>query len=244
VAAPGTNVVSAEAADSYLATTYATRHVVGSGVNAYMRLSGTSMAAGVVSGAAALMLDQHGSLKPAEAKGLLQLTSSFMSKDGLAGAGAGEMNLIAATRLVDELSKYESHDGITRFTRDSRALLAIVARNDGTTSFLRAARAIATKVLLRDQEATTDRDLDAKSMIWGVSIIWGSLVSGESIIWGSASSGDSIIWGSAASGDAIIWANAASGDSIIWGNAANGDAIIWGSAASGDSIIWGSALTD
>ena len=54
VVAPGTRVVSAEAADSYLARTYATRHLVGSGANAYMQLSGTSMAAGVVSGGIAL----------------------------------------------------------------------------------------------------------------------------------------------------------------------------------------------
>jgi len=47
VVAPGTRVVSAEAADSYLARTYAVRHVAGTGANAYIQLSGTSMAAGV-----------------------------------------------------------------------------------------------------------------------------------------------------------------------------------------------------
>ena len=54
--APGSRIVSAEAAESYLARTYAKRHVAGGGANAYMQLSGTSMAAGVVSGAAALLL--------------------------------------------------------------------------------------------------------------------------------------------------------------------------------------------
>src|SRR5205823_13171395 len=49
LAAPGSHIVSAEAADSYLAKTYASRHVTGSGPNAYLQLSGTSMAAGVVS---------------------------------------------------------------------------------------------------------------------------------------------------------------------------------------------------
>src|SRR5262249_19946781 len=63
LAAPGSHVVSAEASDAYLAKTYPARHVAGSGVNAYMQLSGTSMAAGVVSGAAALLMEQRAQLK-------------------------------------------------------------------------------------------------------------------------------------------------------------------------------------
>ena len=41
LAAPGVHVVSTEAADSYLARTYADRHVAGSGSNGYLSLSGT-----------------------------------------------------------------------------------------------------------------------------------------------------------------------------------------------------------
>src|SRR5205823_6479309 len=48
--APGSHIVSAEAAGSLLATKYTDHHVTGNGPNAYMQLSGTSMATGVVSG--------------------------------------------------------------------------------------------------------------------------------------------------------------------------------------------------
>ena len=58
-----------------------------------MQLSGTSMAAGFVSGAAALVLDARGGLTPRETKVALQLTSTFMPSAGLVGAGAGMINV-------------------------------------------------------------------------------------------------------------------------------------------------------
>ena len=62
----------------------------GSGANAYMQLSGTSMAAGVVSGAVALLLEHRPHIKPADAKAILQVTSSFLPNAGVVGAGAGK----------------------------------------------------------------------------------------------------------------------------------------------------------
>ncbi|MBZ5560517.1 MAG: S8 family serine peptidase, partial [Acidobacteriia bacterium] len=65
VAAPGSHIASAEAQDSYLSKTYPQRHVTGTGSNAIIQLSGTSMAAAVVSGAAALLIDERQNLRPA-----------------------------------------------------------------------------------------------------------------------------------------------------------------------------------
>src|SRR4030095_4507784 len=85
VAAPGSHIVSAEAPEGYLSKSYSERHVAGAGTGAYMQLSGTSMSAGVVSGAVALLLEQRPNLKPADAKAVLPLTSSLMPSAGLAG---------------------------------------------------------------------------------------------------------------------------------------------------------------
>ena len=100
--APGSHIVSAEAQGSYLATTYSQRHVAGAGANAYLQLSGTSMATGVVSGAVALLLEQKGKLTPGATKAVLQMTSSFMPKEGLMAGGAGSLNVLAAAEFVTD----------------------------------------------------------------------------------------------------------------------------------------------
>src|SRR5580700_1297240 len=98
--APGSHVVSAEAAGSYLARTYPQRHVAGTGANGYIQLSGTSMAAGVVSGVVAMLLEENPRLTPRDAKAVLQVTSSLMPREGLLASGAGSLNVIAAAELV------------------------------------------------------------------------------------------------------------------------------------------------
>ena len=70
----------------------------GSGAGAYMQLSGTSMAAGVVSGAVAVLLEERPALAPRDTKVALQVTSSFMPSFGLIGAGAGSLNVVAAVQ--------------------------------------------------------------------------------------------------------------------------------------------------
>jgi serine protease AprX len=219
VSAPGSHISSAEAQDSYLSKTYPERHVAGSGTNGYMQLSGTSMAAGVVSGAVAILLDGRPSLNPENTRGLLGSTSSFMAVEGVLGAGAGEINVSAASLLASAPAKY-----------DAREITTVIAGESQFVSVL----------LLRDRRG-------AQSIIWGVSndgdsIIWGTSVKGQAIIWGATGDGDSIIWGTSVKGQAIIWGAASDGDSIIWGTSVKGQAIIWGAADDGDSIIWGTSL--
>jgi serine protease AprX len=66
----------------------------------YMRLSGTSFAAPVVSGAAAQVLARHPDWTPDMVKGALMATARFVPEEGLTGAaGVGEVNAYrAATR--------------------------------------------------------------------------------------------------------------------------------------------------
>src|SRR5262249_55429277 len=99
VIAPGSRVVSAEAADSILSRTRAQWHVSGHGEDGFIELSGTSMAAAVVSGTAALLLEQREETTPYELKRTIELTSSFIAGADLMGIGSGSVNAAAASVL-------------------------------------------------------------------------------------------------------------------------------------------------
>ena len=102
VVAPGTRIVSLEASNSYLSTTYPQWHIAGSGTNGYMKLSGSSMATGVVAGGAALLIQANPALSPAKVKAAIQAGSSFVEEGGLVGAGTGSVNFSASLKIVKQ----------------------------------------------------------------------------------------------------------------------------------------------
>jgi serine protease AprX len=234
VVAPGTRVVSAEAADSYLARTYATRHVAGTGANAYMQLSGTSMAAGVVSGSVALLLEAKPSLTPSSTKAVFQLTSTFLPSAGLVGAGAGAINALGAVQLAETAQIRKTGIAGEEIAAGGMVTGSIQPLTE-TTRFAswRASsgiRNISVRRLLRADSGD--------QFLWGTQILWGTSV-GDQILWGTAV-GDQILWGTAV-GDQILWGTA-TGDQILWGTA-TGDQILWGTSI-GDQILWGTSTGD
>lgn len=100
LAAPGNKIISLEANGSYLVRNYPYLHKAGSGINSYMQLSGTSMAAPMVSGAAALLLSGNAKLIPAQIKLALQTGATYMPDAGLMGAGAGNANFWASRQFA------------------------------------------------------------------------------------------------------------------------------------------------
>ena len=81
--APGSKIVSTAAAGATLMQQYPDRLIDGPGARDYFAMSGTSMAAAVVSGAAALLLDGEPSLTPLQVKLSLQASADFMPAAGL-----------------------------------------------------------------------------------------------------------------------------------------------------------------
>jgi serine protease AprX len=101
VVAPGTRIVSLEANQSYLSTTYPQWHVAGSGTNSYMKLSGSSMATGVVAGGVALLLQAQPGLTPTQVKTAVQMGATFVKDGGLVGGGMGSVNFAASLKIAN-----------------------------------------------------------------------------------------------------------------------------------------------
>jgi serine protease AprX len=100
IAAPGRKIVSLYTPGSTFAKKYPQYLVSGNGQNGLFRLSGTSMATGVVTGAAALVLEANPSLNPLQVRIALQMGATFLPDAGLVGAGAGELNAAASVQLA------------------------------------------------------------------------------------------------------------------------------------------------
>jgi uncharacterized protein YjbI with pentapeptide repeats len=90
--APGEKVVSLRAAGSYLDTTYPAARVG----ERFFRGSGTSQAAAVVSGAAALLIQQRPTIKPDQVKALLTGTAAPIASATAAQQGSGLVDLAKA----------------------------------------------------------------------------------------------------------------------------------------------------
>lgn len=219
-------------------------YMVGGGTTAsttYFTLSGTSMAAGVVSGAVADLLQAHSSLTPDQVKARLMKTASktfpqtsvtydattgqtFNSEYDLFTVGAGYLDLNAALASSDLASgtamspkaSYDANTGNVYLTSDRSAVW-------GTSSAWSGGAVYGPTQFIGSGAAWSSANavMGSASGIWGSSIIWGgarnaaaSAIWSDSIIWGgSTDCASSIIWGGSADcSTSIIW-----GGSILWG---------------------------
>ena len=94
--APGRSIGSLRDPGSYVDVNYPTG-LVADGTNRFFKGSGTSQAAAVVSGAAALLLQQRPTLTPDQVKKLLTSTAQPLTGADTIAQGAGELNIKAAS---------------------------------------------------------------------------------------------------------------------------------------------------
>jgi serine protease AprX len=228
LAAPGNKIVSLEASGSVLATNYNWLHVAGSTGNAYMQLSGTSMSAGMVSGAAALLLQGNPGLSPAQVKLALQTGSTYMPDAGLMGAGAGSANFWASRQITST--------GLTSLL--PRILIGGLLAPPSGAAFWDAGT-LSTRLyngtglhLLSALEAPLVW-LDPSRLAFGNLNLVGLLNPLASI------APNPLLWGQVAG-----WT---SGNQILWGDTItdpNGQQILWGDSNTTDDtqILWGDSV--
>lgn len=222
IVAPGNKIVSLEASGSNLVKNNPFLHVAGKTTNAYMRLNGTSMAAAMVSGGAALLMDADPGITPDELKIALQTGSTFMRDGGLMGGGAGSVNFWSSRQMLT--------NGLTSLI--NTLVGGVVSPSSGVVFW--DAGTMSNRVYTR----TGIRLWSLFDLTWLAS---GYLKWGDLNLIGSSNSlaytrSNEILWGDSAS-----WT---SDHEILWGDTIHtpqGQEILWGDSSinDADEILWG-----
>src|SRR5438552_2481273 len=168
----------------------------------YMRLSGTSMATPVVSGAAVLLLEQNPNLTPDQVKARLMKTAS---KTFPASSSATD----PATGII-----YTDYYDIFTIGAGYLDVGAALSSND-----LADASAVSPAAVF-DPSTHSVYLVTGQGVVWGdsspwaTSLVWGTnvFVDGTSVVWGN-----SVCWGSSTSdGFSVVW-----GTGVVWGSGTN-----------------------
>src|SRR6266571_1869422 len=168
----------------------------------YMRLSGTSMATPVVSGAAVLLFQQNPNLTPDQVKARLMKTAS--------------KNFPAYSAVTDQTTGITYSDYYDIFTIGAGYLdiAAALSSND-----LADASAVSPAAVF-DPSTQSVYLVSGQGVVWGdsspwaTSLVWGTnvFVNGTAVLWGS-----SVCWGTSSNaGFSVVW-----GSGVVWGDTSN-----------------------
>jgi serine protease AprX len=251
--APGTGVVSLADPSSAMYYSKAAYLVTGSlfsGVKPYLSLTGTSMAAPVVAGTVALMMQANPSLTPNMVKAILQYTAQVYPGYNVLTQGAGFVNTHGAVQLA-------------RFYKTATASSQLAIPRTWSKQVVWGNRRIKGGVIRPNANAFqlgttwgafTDRDGD--NIVWGTllgnsdNLVWGTaaLLSADNLVWGTVldSNGDNLVWGTMGDGDNLVWGTLSGSDNIVWGTDCGGkdcDNLVWGTAITAQNLVWGTTLS-
>ncbi len=120
--APGRKMVSLLSPGATIPSLYPDRLVTALGALApqYLRLSGTSMAAPVVSGVVALMAERNSTLKPSQVKNRLKKSTKTLAFGEAQDKGRGLINALAAVSSIDPEKEYSDGRVTDSFAKDMR----------------------------------------------------------------------------------------------------------------------------
>jgi serine protease AprX len=214
--APGTGIVSLSDPLSEFYGTKSAFLLNGSRATAYkpyLSLSGTSMAAPVVAGTAALMLQANPALTPNLVKAILQYTAQTYDYDALT-QGAGFLNAYGAVQLSRYFARAQPGDPYPMSPQWSGEI------HWGNLS-------ISGGVLKPNGNA------------WALNIVWGTVNDTENIVWGTGCSDscENIVWGTMDELENIVWGTFDDVENIVWGTQ-DLENIVWGTQDV-ENIVWG-----
>ena len=224
----------------------------------YLSLTGTSMAAPVVTGAVALMLQANPSLTPNLVKAILQYTAENRRGYDALTQGAGFLNARGAVQLARRLGGDSSAPATAQDPTRWNRHINWGNHRIGGGMLQPGANAWRTDVLWGASSTS-----DGENVIWGTECSGAAcdtiglepkLVAGTagSTVWGAFcadSACRNFRWGASANEDNIVWGTACSGrdcPATVWGSSCDGpdgcaDNIVWGTSTDEDNIVWGTA---
>jgi len=254
--APGVGTISLAAPSSTLYLTEPQYLVPGSVSTAqlpYLTLTGTSMAAPVVAGTIALMMQANPALTPNLAKAILEYTAQpYAGYNGLT-EGTGFLNTLGAVRLAQFF--VTAVPGVPIPTQTLWGKKVLWGNHLLGGGFINpAANAFAVGTLWG--AARVDY---GENIAWGLLCgspgcdnlswpgntppghVWGVSNTGDNIVWGAADESDNIVWGTDCGGAEcdVVWGSVDTVDNKIWGTADETDNIVWGTTDDVDNIVWG-----
>ncbi|HEY6362399.1 MAG TPA: S8 family peptidase, partial [Vicinamibacterales bacterium] len=191
----------------------------------YMSLSGTSMAAPVVSGTIALMLEANPKLTPNAVKALLHYSAERRPGEHALAQGAGLLNARGAIRMARFFAEPARVGPVPWDTLAGEDVLW------------------GRQILWGNVRVGGGIPLPG-SNAWKLGVTWGAgkAPDGEPITWG-VNTGDNIVWSTYV--DNIVWSTSAD-DNIVWStrdhslewSTADADNIVW-STAHMENVVWG-----
>ena len=212
--APGVGIESTTDPFSTLSQLNPTSQVAGNDPSLwykpYLSLSGTSVAAPVVTGTVALMLQANPQLTPNAVKAILQYTAQVREGYDFLTQGAGLLNTRGAIRMA----RFFAHPS---------------SSGPGAMEDVLAGEPVAwSRHLLWGNYQVKGGILLPGSNAWALGQRWGGLSTpeGQPVVWG-AQNLDNIVW---ATDDNIVWAT--DDDNIVWATVEN---IVW---ATDENIVW------
>ena len=206
--APGQSLIADAAIGSTLYAALPNAQISGNGgIARYMRLNGTSMAAAVTSGVAALVIEASRNAygvtpTPAAVKSILMYTALPLGGVDALTQGHGALNASGAVALTIAAGAA----GWPAAGFDGLVTPPTTTIGGETWRWSQAAESSDTVVWGTADGATLP--------VWAQTVVWGTVsFDGDTVVWGTYDS-DTVVWGTNDS-DTVVWGT---NDTVVWGS--------------------------